>query len=149
MSLYKGTTLIAGSLPNSANQDLSNLSQTGQAIIDGKADTDLTNTTDSAKVLMSGMGMPSGKYIDLTLGASGSTYTAPANGYYNIGYEAKTDCFVRLWSLSLATSQWQEGNWADLFLPVNKGQQIKLDYRNMTVRYFRFIYAQGSESEVS
>lgn len=36
MSVYKGTTLIAGSLPNAANQDLSNLSQTGQAVIDGK-----------------------------------------------------------------------------------------------------------------
>ena len=39
MSVYKGTTLIAGSLPNSANQDLSNLSQTGQAILDNKVDT--------------------------------------------------------------------------------------------------------------
>ena len=36
MSIYKGTTLIAGALPNSANQDLSNLSQTGQEVIDGQ-----------------------------------------------------------------------------------------------------------------
>lgn len=36
MSIYKGTTLIAGALPNAANQDLSNLSQTGQAVIDGQ-----------------------------------------------------------------------------------------------------------------
>ena len=36
MSVYKGTTLIAGSLPNSANQDLSNLSQTGQEVLDSK-----------------------------------------------------------------------------------------------------------------
>lgn len=48
MSIYKGTTLIAGALPNSANQDLSNLSQTGQAVIDGKADTDLSNLTSTA-----------------------------------------------------------------------------------------------------
>ena len=39
MSVYKGTTLIAGSLPNAANQHLSNLSQTGQAILDNKVDT--------------------------------------------------------------------------------------------------------------
>lgn len=39
MSIYKGTTLIAGSLPNSANQDLSNLSQTGQEILDSKVNT--------------------------------------------------------------------------------------------------------------
>lgn len=48
MSIYKGTTLIAGALPNAANQNLSNLSQTGQAVIDGKADTDLTNLTSTA-----------------------------------------------------------------------------------------------------
>lgn len=30
------------------------------------------------------MAMPSNKYIDLTLGASGSTYTAPANGYFQL-----------------------------------------------------------------
>ena len=51
MSIYKGTTLIAGSLPNAANQDLSNLSQTGQAVIDGKADTDLSNVPTTKGIL--------------------------------------------------------------------------------------------------
>ena len=32
--------------------------------------------------LLSQLSMPSNKYIDLTLGASGTTYTAPANGYF-------------------------------------------------------------------
>ena len=54
MSIYKGTTLIAGSLPNAANQDLSNLSQTGQAVIDGKADTDLSNLTSTASANFDG-----------------------------------------------------------------------------------------------
>lgn len=51
MSVYKGTTLIAGSLPDAANQDLSNLSQTGQAVIDGKADTDLSNVPTTKGIL--------------------------------------------------------------------------------------------------
>lgn len=51
MSIYKGTTLIAGSLPNAANQDLSNLSQTGQAVIDGKADTNLSNVPTTKGIL--------------------------------------------------------------------------------------------------
>ena len=54
MSIYKGTTLIAGALPNAVNQDLSNLSQTGQAIIDGKADTDLSNLTSTASANFDG-----------------------------------------------------------------------------------------------
>lgn len=32
--------------------------------------------------VLSAMSMPSNKYIDLTLGASGTKYTAPANGYF-------------------------------------------------------------------
>lgn len=35
MSIYKGTTLIAGALPDAANQSLSNLNSTGQNKIDG------------------------------------------------------------------------------------------------------------------
>lgn len=54
MSIYKGTTLIAGALPNAANQDLSNLSQTGQAVIDGKADADLSNLTSTASTNFDG-----------------------------------------------------------------------------------------------
>ena len=36
MSIYKGSQLISGSIPNSANQSLSNLDSTGQAVIDGQ-----------------------------------------------------------------------------------------------------------------
>ena len=36
MSIYKGSQLISGSIPNSANQSLSNLDNTGQAVIDGQ-----------------------------------------------------------------------------------------------------------------
>lgn len=45
MAVYKGDKLISGSIPNSANQSLSNLNSIGQAIIDGKADTDLSNVS--------------------------------------------------------------------------------------------------------
>ena len=33
---------------------------------------------------ISGWGMPSSRYINLTLGASGTVYTAPANGYFAV-----------------------------------------------------------------
>lgn len=158
MSIYKGTTLIAGSLPNAANQDLSNLSQTGQAVIDGKADTDLANVTNTGKVLMSGMGMPSNKYIDLTLGASGTTYTAPANGYFFVDKlsgisngnayiqminSATNICFnVSVYSWSIAALR--------AWLPIIKGETITISYNAKGAnQFFRFIYAVGSESEAS
>ena len=43
MSLYKGSQLISGAMPNSANQSLSNLNSAGQDIIDGKVDLDYSN----------------------------------------------------------------------------------------------------------
>lgn len=54
--------------------------------LNNKADVDLNNvnpgqafTSQSAR-----WAMPSGEYIDLTLGDSGCEYTAPANGYIYI-----------------------------------------------------------------
>lgn len=151
MSIYKGTTLIAGSLPNSANQDLSNLSQTGQAVIDGKADTDLTNVTDSAKVMMAGMAMPSETYIDLTLGASPSTYIAPANGWFTFSKKTNNTNQYLYLKGSLIGSESKAPNSSTgltVFLPVQKGDRIRVGYNaGGATEYFRFIYAVGSESE--
>ena len=156
MSIYKGTTLIAGAFPNSANQDLSNLSQTGQAVIDGKADTDLSNATDNGKILMSSMGMPSDKYIDLTLGASGSTYTAPANGWYNIarGVNAQSqyvDLVNNTTGFFVSMQRDTKNGMIRINTPVRKGDILQINYTAAggSSDFFRFFYAQGSESEAS
>ena len=127
--------------------------------INGKADTDLTNITDTGYIKMAGAGMPSGTYIDLTLGANGTRYTAPANGYYtlykiasgtnqyiqmcNVGYnnEAVTNMVIR----SVGNN-----DYIGCTMPCAKGQQITVNYTlgGNTV-YFRFVYAQGSESEAN
>lgn len=120
--------------------------------LNGKADVDLTNTTDQAKILMGSMAMPSDKYIDLTLGASGSTYTAPANGYYR--------CYIGgssgyKWLRLHTTSDYiQEAGFSTnsnicFTVPIQKGQTLNVQYSGtLTVSGLRFIYAQGSESEV-
>ena len=153
MSIYKGTTLIAGSLPNAANQDLSNLSQTGQAVIDGKADTDLSNATDNGKILMSSMGMPSETYIDLTLGASGSTYTAPANGWFTLSKKTNgtnQHIFIKGSLIGSELKAPNSGSGLTVFLPVQKGDSVRVGYTaGGNTGYFRFIYAVGSESEAS
>ena len=52
--------------------------------LNGKADVDLTNVvgamSSSSKEYFSKIGMPSSTSTLLTLGASGTTYTAPTNG---------------------------------------------------------------------
>ena len=157
MSIYKGTTLIAGALPNAANQDLSNLSQTGQAVIDGKADTDLTNATDQAKILMGGMAMPSDKYINLTLGASGATYTAPANGWYNIARGVNTqgqyvDLVNNTTGFFVSMQRDTNNGMIRINTPVRKGDILQINYTAAgggSYDFFRFFYAVGSESEAS
>ena len=125
--------------------------------LNGKADTDLTNTTNQAKILISGMGMPSDTFIDLTLGASGTTYTAPANGYFYLCKIAGSDWYY-INGTVIRNGTPLFGNFDSdyrtsplkIILNVLKGDSVQIDY-NATgaTTYFRFIYAVGSESEVS
>ena len=122
--------------------------------LNGKADTDLSNTDDTAKILMSRMAMPSDTYDNLTLGASGSTYTAPANGWFFYTKVANNN--NQYISLSNITNKIRienkqnSGGWCSVYLPVLKGQVVEVDYdAGGELKYFRFVYAKGSESEVS
>lgn len=124
--------------------------------LNGKADVDLSNTNNQAKILMSGMGMPSNTYIDLTLGASGTTYTAPANGYFYLSkvgtaagqfatFENSSDGAS---GESCAYTAFYSGYKCVLLRPVKKGTSIQLRYDvGGATQFFRFIYAVGSESE--
>ena len=102
---------------------------------------------------ISGWAMPSDKYIDLTLGASGSTYTAPANGWVHISMTSSAsgqylDLFSGYGGFQISSSG---PNYVlKLMAPVAKGKTWVISYHSgLTLRYFRFIYAVGSESEAS
>ncbi len=134
--------------------------------LNGKADTDLTNATDQAKILMGGMAMPGDKYIDLTLGASGATYTAPANGWFNFHASLSNHssggfnlvCLINE-SISslLQVNSYANASGAShcIIIPVKKDEKIRVEYFNNVLNYLgyqtplTFIYAQGSESEAS
>ena len=127
--------------------------------LNGKADTDLTNCTDVADIKMAHNAMPSDTYIDLTLGASDTVYTAPANGWFSISKVAGSDwytIFLRVLdetATNILLSQTICGYRTTELkgsLPVRKGQKFQMWY-NATgaTNYFRFVYAQGSESEAS
>ena len=106
-----------------------------------------------------GAGMPSGRYIDLTLGASGSKYTAPADGW--IGFRKTTNAAsqgIGIDNLSInpgggaadvsfgmyVTAQASTG--LRVFVPVRKGDTVVYDYNaGGATAYFRFIFAEGAE----
>lgn len=128
-------------------------------LFNSKADTDLNNVTDNGKILMSSMGLPSDTYIDLTLGASGSTYTAPANGYYTL-YKVSSASNQYIQMLNIASDNNSatnfvvravaNGEYDACTMPCAKGNKLQINYTfGGATQYFRFCYAVGSESEAS
>ena len=123
--------------------------------LNGKADVDLTNVNDTGDIKMAGAGMPSDTYVNLTLGSSGSTYTAPANGWFNLSKNSgKTNAFVTLkntMSNAVVTSNSSNSaHYCVCLIPALKNDIIEITYdATGVVGEFRFIYAKGSESEAS
>ena len=58
------------------------------------ADVDLSNISDTGKIAIAHNAMPSNTYEDLTFGASGTTYTAPADGYFYLQVEEGTGAWL-------------------------------------------------------
>ena len=96
-----------------------------------------------------GASMPSSKYIDLTLGASGSTYTAPANGWVLFDKQVSSGKNIVLWNNTkgYGFSVSSSGAFGQaILLPVSKGDVFKTEYTATgTTNSFRFIYAEGSQ----
>lgn len=126
--------------------------------LNNKAGTDLANVTNTGKVLMSGMGMPSKKALTLTVGASGSNVTMPANGWLII--RGKTSAANQVISIKVSGNSvyheeerrsYAADNWITILMPVNSGDTVTYYYNiNASDIYqFQLIYAQGAESEAS
>lgn len=108
-----------------------------------------------------GIDMPSDKTITLTLGASGSTYTAPAAGWFCLKLLAQSstlshaELFVGDRNSTKLISQGNDyyANLLAALLPVKKGDIVTADYTGcnttdatITLGLF-FTYAQGAELE--
>lgn len=108
----------------------------------------------SDKSEISGWGMPSSKYINLTLGADGSEYIAPANGWFYIAKNSGgSNKFLNIYNnkrVSKGTSlvgmtQYSVGlHIMAVYVPAIKGDNVEIRY-NATgkTEIFRFVYAEG------
>ena len=98
--------------------------------------------------------MPSDQYIDLTLGASGSSYTAPANGYFfaSGNWASSGSLFQVTMDVENYGVQASTGNLGPTFFrvlcPVLKGEIMTMNYTLATITVFRFIYAKGEKTNV-
>ena len=115
-------------------------------LFNGKLDIDLGNLTSVGKSYLAGLGMPSDRYDNLTLLASGQTYTAPANGMFFAGFNSCTD--LSMYKLDsnnndvYAVGGGYPSGGHNICLEVKKNDVVKL-YYNGSKQYFRFIYTEG------
>ena len=121
-------------------------------VIADKVDaSELTDITELYPTL-GGLAMPSSTYTNLTLGASGTTYTAPANGYFVFGKRSSGAQYIDLLNqtsgLEANANSTATGQNITLVVPAHKGDTIQTNYSfGGTTNIFRFVYAVGSESE--
>ena len=115
----------------------------------------LTRIAELSDSYISGLGMPSSRYIDLTLGASGSTYTAPANGWFIFGKRCSAvgQFFNIIYVSPLLRYHWSDdsgaivGNICGHLVPVTKGQIVQVNYNtDGDTIVCSFIYAEGEEN---
>lgn len=116
------------------------------------ADEPINLLKQSDKTNITNWSFPSNKYIDLTLGASGTTYTAPADGwfvinkrstgaqqYVNIGKTGSVPTIGSFTAYASGVECWS-------FQSILKGEEVKVHYTcGGKLEWFRFIYAVGSK----
>lgn len=117
-----------------------------------KSDLDLSNITNAGKEVCAHQGMPSDRYIDFSVGASGTQYTAPADGYFSVHATSGTTPSTYLEFVSDSSPELgcsQQAVYAGvmrLFQPISKGQKLRLWYNGIQIfEHFRFYYANGNQ----
>ena len=103
------------------------------------------------------MAMPSGKYIQLTLGSTGTRYIAPANGWFQFnGYATLPGGVVSLIhhnkKLKIQSTIGQGGNtYLRTCLPCNAGDVVRAEYydldttKDADITGLFFVYANGED----
>lgn len=144
---YKYLYFYVGSFTQTA---LENTAGLNASLFNGKVDLDAANLSAAGKSLVAELGMPSDKYDNLTMGANGTQYTAPANGYFTWH---KTANGANQWCGMFSTSgldvvQWTpiNGGGCQGVMPARKGDVCTIGYTaGGAANKFLFVYAEGDK----
>ena len=123
--------------------------QNANLINAGRIEEKIASLIPDNSSLISGYAMPSNKYIDLTLGATETQYTAPANGYFYLEKNASASgqqlSLVNKTSSNITSrTRSSSGTGSAVFIPCRKGDNVVVSYNFAgTTFFFRFIYAEG------
>lgn len=130
---------------------IENTAGLNSSLFNDKADIDLNNVPanigSAAKAYFTQIGMPSTTYDTLTLGASGSSYQAPADGYFYMKVTTITSSpYTRMYSANSIGSFagfYGTASGIHCFLPVKKGTSATVEYGGTGWSLY-FVYAQGA-----
>lgn len=135
-------------MPNTPDIDVSALAEA----LNEKLDRDGGNATNAIKEMMVHMGMPSDRYIDLTLPASGDTVTAPDDGWIYLNMILQQYGAIALVVYDNGALRYSDGAQAasnnagaSVIIPVIRGTVVTVLRSNGTVQRFSFIYANGTQ----
>lgn len=109
----------------------------------------INNRINSSDVssYMSGVVAPSSRREDLTLAATGTSYTAPANGWFSLNKksgEAGQTIYLSSNGTQQGMRAYKSGNECCASVYVKKGQKVTVDYFcTGDTKSFRFVYADG------
>ena len=110
---------------------------------------DVVTKSPDNNTYMANMAMPSDKYVDLELGASGTEYTAPADGWVYVSNSTSQDSgYIILSNMTasyaISTYSVTKGNLIRAIFPVKKNDVFKFEYSTGTAA-LKFFYSVGSE----
>ena len=114
-------------------------------------DIDLSNISETGKNAIASISLPSETYTTLTVGSSGTSYTAPADGWV---YFYKVTGSSSATYINIGTSYYSVENRSygsstaglSSILPINSGQKFTVSYSATGTSKLIFIYAVGAES---
>lgn len=136
-----------GQFSQSATEQTAGLNS---SLFNDKVDLNAQNLSSSGKSLIASLGMASPRHIDLTLGVSGTYYTAPANGYFSFSKVANGNQWANLINSTSdvrTSSSGFSGEYVYLYIPVKKGDVVYNFYTlSGTTEFFKFIYAEGDKN---
>lgn len=113
---------------------------------------DLFGLSETGKDLITNLSAPSNKYIDLELQASGSIYTAPANGWFALRKRSSAagqaiELRNNTNNMSIRFSYSTENFLAGIYIPAKRGDKVyyESESTNTNNQQFVFVYAEGAK----
>lgn len=128
------------------------LNRVGSVKPDGTSiDISANGTISANSGYISTQAMPSNRYDNLTVLASGQEYTVPANGYvFAFGAATASAMYIRLSKLNdnfgIQSTAFQNSQGLRIYMPVKKNDSFIFHYTNVTNLKLVFVYAEGESN---